>query len=347
MIYLLPNKNKLLENKTLATMRIFANLTIMLSLALVASAAPSNDVPSSFFAAYSEIAQQEMRNSDIPASIKLAQAAFESGWGKSELAVHGNNFFGIKCWSADDCPNKTYKMKDDDYDAEGNLILSTFMAFSSPQESFLMHSEFLRRNMERYGKLFELAPGDYKGWAYGLKEAGYATDPAYPEKIIEIVEKYKLYEYDQQVLNSSLQYESKVDVLNMMAENSAPSNPVKEEQISAATNGSFGSESIANYTPPTLSEPTVDNFPAAPENPKVNPGKINNNTVVENDVAISETSQNIFNESFGSEDVSDYVPDSYKDLFEDTEKGAGSVSQIEQLEKLPSKKMIGGSTLPR
>ncbi|MGK0389988.1 MAG: hypothetical protein ACI94Y_002738 [Maribacter sp.] len=328
-------------------MRTFASLTIILSLALVAqAAAPSGNAPSSFFAAYSEIAQQEMRNSDIPASIKLAQAACESGWGKSELAVNSNNFFGLKCWSADDCTNKTYEMKDDDYDAEGNLTLSTFMAFSSPQESFYMHSEFLRRNMERYGKLFDLAPGDYKGWAHGLKAAGYATAIDYAEKLIEIIEKYKLYEYDQQVLNSSFQYESKVDALNMMAENSAPSNPVKEEQISAATNGSFGSESIENYTPPTLSESTatVDSFPAAPENPKVN---TNNNTVEESNVAISETPQNIFEKSFGSEDVSNYVPDSYKELFEDTEKGGSNVNQMDQLEKLPSKKMIGGSTLPR
>lgn len=329
-------------------MRIFTNLIIILTFALVAKAAPpSNDAPSTFFAAYSEIAQQEMRNSDIPASIKLAQAAFESGWGESELAVHGNNFFGIKCWSEDDCPENTYEMKDDDYDAEGNLIASTFMAFDNPQESFLMHTEFLRRNMSRYGQLFELAPGDYKGWAHGLKAAGYATDPKYADKIIEIIEKYKLYEYDQQVLNTSFQYESKVDALNMMAENSAPSNPVKEEQISAATNGSFGSESIANYTPATASESTVGNFPTAPENPKEHSNQINHNTEIGNNVAVNETPHNIFEESFGSEDVSNYVPDSYKDLFEDTEKGGSSISQIDQLENLPSKKMIGGSTLPR
>lgn len=330
-------------------MRIFATLIIMFSLALVAWAAPpsdSDDVPASFFATYAEIAQQEMRNSDIPASIKLAQAAFESGWGKSELAVNGNNFFGIKCWSADDCPDKIYKMKDDDYDAEGNLTLSTFMAFNSPQESFYMHSEFLKRNMKRYGKLFELAPGDYKGWAYGLKAAGYATAPNYAEKLIEIIEKYKLYEYDQQVLNNSFQHESKVNALNMMAANSAPSNPVKEEQITGATNGSFGSESVANYTPPTLSEPTVGNFPAAPENPKMKPNTTNNSLGVEGNIATSETPQDIFENGFGSEDVSNYVPDSYKELFEDTEKG-GTISQIDQLEELPNKKMIGGSTLPR
>lgn len=328
-------------------MRIFACLITMFSLVSMAWAAPPSDAPS-FFAAYSEIAQQEMRNSDIPASIKLAQAALESGWGESELAVNSNNFFGIKCWSTDDCPNNTYKMKDDDYDAEGNLTLSTFMAFDSPQESFYMHSEFLKRNMKRYGKLFALAPGDYKGWAYGLKAAGYATAPDYAEKLIEIIEKYKLYEYDQQVLNSSLQYELKEDALNIMAANSAPSNPVKEEQISAATNGSFGSESIADYVPAAAAiETTVDNFPTAPENPKVNPSKVNVPTeTVEENIAIHETPQDIFENGFGSEDVSNYIPEPYKELYEDIEKG-GDTDQLKQLEKLPSKKMIGGSTLPR
>ena len=134
---------------------------------------------------YKDIAIEEMHRWKIPASITLAQGLFESGAGQSELARKGNNHFGIKCngWTG----RKIYH--DDDARNE------CFRAYDSPFESFEDHSRFLV-NGQRYRNLFNLKTTDYKGWARGLKAAGYATSPQYADKLIEIIQLYKLYEYD-------------------------------------------------------------------------------------------------------------------------------------------------------
>ncbi len=134
---------------------------------------------------YSKTAVSEMYRSGIPASITLAQGLLESGAGKSRLAVEGNNHFGIKChnWAG----KKIHE--DDDRRHE------CFRKYASAEESYRDHSDFLRYK-DRYSFLFDLDPTDYRGWAYGLKKAGYATDPNYPKKLIKIIEDYKLYEYD-------------------------------------------------------------------------------------------------------------------------------------------------------
>ena len=330
-------------------MRTKTKLLLFLIIPTLLAWKPSTaaDAPSSFFSAFAEIAQNEMRNHDIPASIKLGQAALESGWGKSELAVHGNNYFGIKCRSNNDCTDRIYKMKDDDYDADGNLIKSTFMAFNSPQESFYMHSQFLTGNMSRYGKLFDLPQGDYKAWAKGLQKAGYATAKDYADNLIQMIEKYQLYKYDQQVINNSFPNESKVDALNALAAIAQPSNPVKDKVIAGADeNGSFGSRPI-NSNQPTYTENPVATTttyvaPAEPVSPSTEPDTWKPDPVA---VHVDETPQNIFEENFGSEDVTDYVPDTYKDLFAETEKGASN--QMDQLNNVPDKKMIGGGSQPR
>ena len=141
---------------------------------------------------YSDIAVREMQRTGIPASIKMAQALLESEVGKSPLAVRGNNHFGIKCGK--DWDGGTYFKLDDDTDSTGTLIESCFRAFEKAEDSFVAHSDFLtdNRKQQRYGFLFQLAPGDYESWARGLSTAGYATDPAYPEKLIRIIRKYKL-----------------------------------------------------------------------------------------------------------------------------------------------------------
>ena len=122
----------------------------------------------------------------IPASITLAQGLFESGAGQSELARKGNNHFGIKCngWTG----RTVYH--DDDQRNE------CFRAYNSVFESYEDHSRFLV-NGQRYRSLFDLKTTDYKGWARGLKAAGYATNPQYADKLIEIIQLYKLYEYDK------------------------------------------------------------------------------------------------------------------------------------------------------
>ena len=135
---------------------------------------------------YAPTAVSEMRRSGVPASITLAQGILESAAGTSRLAVKANNHFGIKCGSL----WKGRSVKADD-DARNEC----FRSYGSPAESFRDHSDFLRYR-DRYAFLFELEPSDYKGWAYGLKQAGYATDPAYPSKLISLIERYNLTQYD-------------------------------------------------------------------------------------------------------------------------------------------------------
>ena len=131
-------------------------------------------------------AVREMYRSGVPASITLAQGILESRYGNSPLATEGNNHFGIKCHKGWEGKTMAY---DDDEKGE------CFRVYDSAAESFRDHSDFLRYR-DRYKFLFEFSTTDYKAWAYGLKKAGYATDPSYPEKLIRYIEDYKLYEYD-------------------------------------------------------------------------------------------------------------------------------------------------------
>ncbi len=152
----------------------------------------AGDPAVNYIKTYSEIAVKEMQRTGIPASIKMAQALLESEVGKSPLAVRGNNHFGIKCGK--DWDGGTYFKIDDDTDSTGTLIESCFRAFEKAEDSFVAHSDFLsdQRKQHRYGFLFQLSTADYEGWARGLSMAGYATDPAYPEKLIRLIRKYKL-----------------------------------------------------------------------------------------------------------------------------------------------------------
>ena len=138
---------------------------------------------------YSSIAMDEMIQFSIPASITLAQGILESGAGKGRLAVEANNHFGIKChdWNG----KKIYH--DDDEKQE------CFRKYDNPEYSYRDHSLFLS-DRKRYSFLFDLKKDDYKQWAKGLKKAGYATDPKYPQKLINLIERYELYKYDNIVL---------------------------------------------------------------------------------------------------------------------------------------------------
>jgi flagellum-specific peptidoglycan hydrolase FlgJ len=134
---------------------------------------------------YKDISIREMKQFGIPASITLAQAILESGTGNSDLARYAYNHFGIKCTA--DWGGKGY-YKDDDQKND------CFRVYNNPEESFKDHSAFLKR--KRYAALFELDRNDYKGWAFGLKQAGYATNPSYPQLLISLIEKYNLQAYD-------------------------------------------------------------------------------------------------------------------------------------------------------
>lgn len=149
---------------------------------------------------YKDIAISEMERAGVPASIKLAQAILESNAGKSVLARKAKNHFGMKCGPA--WEGKTFYREDDDYDDGGNLIESCFRVYNNPEASFIAHSEFLRdpRKTYRYGFLFDLDPKDYRQWAYGLKRAGYATNPNYPQLLIRLIEDYELFQYDDRLI---------------------------------------------------------------------------------------------------------------------------------------------------
>lgn len=136
---------------------------------------------------YKHIAIKKMKEFKIPASITLAQGILESGSGNSRLATKGNNHFGIKC-------HKDWKGKKiyEDDDAEHEC----FRKYRKAEDSYSDHSKFLTQR-GRYSFLFEYKTNDYKSWAHGLKKAGYATNPKYPQLLIRIIEKYDLHKYDK------------------------------------------------------------------------------------------------------------------------------------------------------
>ena len=136
---------------------------------------------------YKDLAIEQMLRYRIPASITLAQGLFESAAGRSDLVRQGNNHFGIKCHTSWMGPKQYH-----DDDASGEC----FRVYSDAKESYEDHSQFLARQ-SRYASLFNLSTSDYKGWARGLKQCGYATNPQYANKLIQIIELYKLYEYDK------------------------------------------------------------------------------------------------------------------------------------------------------
>ncbi|MBQ1709116.1 MAG: glucosaminidase domain-containing protein [Bacteroidales bacterium] len=136
---------------------------------------------------YAETAVREMKATGIPASITLAQGCLESGNGNSTLATKANNHFGIKCHK--NWKGKTIRHDDDEKN-------ECFRSYRSADESFRDHSDFLRYS-DRYAALFNLELTDYKGWAYGLQKAGYATARTYAESLIRIIEENELYRYDK------------------------------------------------------------------------------------------------------------------------------------------------------
>ncbi len=166
-------------------------LTLMLvgwcmSTALVAQSYRKNTTPE-YIDKYKDLAIKEMKRVGIPASITMAQGILESGNGNSTLARKSNNHFGIKCHS-DWKGKRVYH--DDDKKNE------CFRKYNTVYESYIDHSEFLV-GKKRYASLFDLKTTDYKGWAKGLKKAGYATDPKYAHRLIDIIEKHKLHLLDE------------------------------------------------------------------------------------------------------------------------------------------------------
>jgi LysM repeat protein len=160
-------------------------LIILLSVLLANDLFAQDLTPVEYIEKYKELAIREMKRMGVPAAITLAQGILESESGNSELVKKSNNHFGIKCkntWTAGGVAH--------DDDAKGEC----FRVYKTAEDSYRDHSNFLRNN-QRYGNLFKLDITDYKGWAHGLKKAGYATNPRYPEIVISNIEKYNLQQY--------------------------------------------------------------------------------------------------------------------------------------------------------
>jgi LysM repeat protein len=155
------------------------------------SAAAQRITPEQYIDMYKDLAVREMKRMGIPAAITLAQGILEAESGNSDLVKKSNNHFGIKCkgsWSAEGVSH------DDDEKGE------CFRVYKTAEDSYRDHSNFLRNN-QRYGSLFKIDVADYQAWAYGLKKAGYATNPSYPQMLIKHIEKYNLNQYTLGAIN--------------------------------------------------------------------------------------------------------------------------------------------------
>lgn len=172
---------------------IFTIIAI-LAFAFTANATTGAELVSNYVSQYKDLAIEEQLRTGIPASIKLSMGLLESSFGQSRLATEANNHFGIKWWSAND-GSAFVEAMDDDKDKNGAPTPSKFVKFSSAEESYRKHSEFLLTRA-RYRVLFNYDRTDYRSWAMGLKACGYATAPDYAEKLIRLIEKFNLSQYD-------------------------------------------------------------------------------------------------------------------------------------------------------
>lgn len=152
--------------------------------------------PVQYIEMYKDMAIREMKRMGVPAAITLAQGILETESGNSVLVKKSNNHFGIKCKSSWTAESVTH-----DDDAKGEC----FRSYKTAEESYRDHSNFLRAN-ERYGFLFKLDVKDYQAWAYGLKKAGYATNPRYPLILIKHIEQYNLQQYTLQGAGEAAQF---------------------------------------------------------------------------------------------------------------------------------------------
>lgn len=176
-------------------------ISILLAILCFMTAGAQKTSIEDYIQTYRDLAIQEMKRTGVPAAIKLAQGIHETEGGNSDLLKRSNNHFGIKCKT-----NWTGETVYHDDDALGEC----FRKYPSAEDSYRDHSNFLKGS-SRYAFLFNLKPTDYKGWAYGLKRAGYATNPRYPQIIIKYIEEYGLEEYTLMALRDG----SPADSMNM------------------------------------------------------------------------------------------------------------------------------------
>ena len=223
---------------------------------------------------YKDIAIEEMLRYNIPASITLAQGLFESAAGQSRLALYSNNHFGIKCHATWNGKTMTH---DDDEKSE------CFRRYKYAYESFEDHSQFLMKR-GRYSSLFELNPTDYESWAHGLKRAGYATDPAYAKKLIALIKKFSLHQYDEQVVamkGEPVNFSMGTDIVStplpkrevaqvVQNEPIAPAKPVTKKEVTKEKAVVKSAPVIADSSKKTETSKKVETAkPATPAKPQV------------------------------------------------------------------------------
>ena len=199
-------------------MKVKTFLFLMLSPFFVIGQNKSNSTQD-YINTYTKIAIEQEKQYGIPACITLAQGILESGSGRSRLATEANNHFGIKChndWKG----KKIYK--DDDKKNE------CFRVYDNAEQSYIDHSLFLV-GKKRYAELFQLKITDYKGWAKGLKQAGYATNPKYPQLLIDIIELYDLANITQTYQEEETPQENK-EIISKNKEKIPQSKEIKQEK---------------------------------------------------------------------------------------------------------------------
>lgn len=199
-------------------------LSIVVLFLSIQSWSQDNAAVLDYIKTYRQLAIDEMVRTGVPASIKLAQGIHETEAGQSDLVTRSNNHFGIKCktgWQGD----KVYH--DDDERGE------CFRSYTSPQDSYSDHSNFLRKN-QRYAFLFELDPTDYKSWAYGLKKAGYATNIKYSQILIKLIEEYDLQQYSLIALGKQAPPDDMVVTTNAIGSSAGPAAPSSNDEVVTA-----------------------------------------------------------------------------------------------------------------
>lgn len=209
-------------------------LSILLAGSIGAIAQPSSTI-ATYINTYKDLAIAEMQRTGVPAAITLAQGIYESGAGQSVLVLSSNNHFGIKCksnWKGESVKH------DDDERAE------CFRKYPKAEDSYKDHSDFLK-NGQRYAFLFQLDPADYTGWANGLKKAGYATNPKYPQVLIKMVEEYGLQEYTLIAMGKLPPNDNILVVVNEKITSNPP--PVEEIQTQEKTIVNKSAIPIVNY----------------------------------------------------------------------------------------------------
>ncbi len=218
--------------------------------------------------AYKELAIEEMMRTGVPASIKLAQGILESQAGESNLAKGSNNHFGIKCkteWTG----IKTYQ--DDDERGE------CFRVYTNAEESFKDHSDFLK-NRPNYAFLFKLDPTDYEGWATGLKKAGYATSPSYPQRLLKVINDYNLQQYSLQAM-ARLQNMPPVQTTTPVTDTTTIQPIIAPRQsgtIKTGWNFYYVEQAKSTNDPDAMKEETATTTTAATITPSIDKPKKNN-----------------------------------------------------------------------